>query len=228
MPISDFYRGNTRDFTFSFLQPNPLYTGEPPAVTVTAVSEAVFDDVTYPVDISSSGVITENWTLTFDSATEYEIVGDTAGLVGRGNISVDAHPVNPAKGTPYFTLPKGGWDTKKKFASGDALVFSTIVRNVPEDITDLVVTLTFIDEDDGTVTLQTSATAGDSAGDSPANGIMNLRLNSGESALLVKESYKYGFERRTPDGADEALDIVRTIEEGKVKILTPAKAVTAS
>lgn len=227
MPIADFYRGNTRDFKFSFFLPNPLWTGEPPFVAVVSAGTPTgdYDHVCFPIDISSTGVVSQTWTLTFYSEEEFTVTGDTLGNVGEGSIDCDTHPNNPMTNTPYFTMLKDGFVANTNWAIGDTITFSTISRTIAEDITDVEVTLTFIVEGAETPTVQTSSVAGSNPEDDVANGIMVLRLESGDSADLVDEQYIYGFERRKPHATDVNLDDVRTIEVGKVKILTPAKVI---
>lgn len=222
--MNNIYRGNTQQYKFQFTMPNPLWTGEPPEITVVAAGTGDYDHIGFPLDISSKGVITEDWTLTFTSDEEYDIVGASVGHVGEGNIAVDATPNNPDLNVPYFTLLKGGWVAKTTWQAGDTLTFSTIAKTIPEDITDLIITLTFIVDGADSYTVQVSSTAGDNAADDPTNGLMVLTLHSGKSALLVDDEYLYDFERRAvsaTNSPDE--DLVYTIEKGKVKILTPAK-----
>ena len=66
------------------------------------------------------GVITEQWTVVFTSATAYGVFGVTEGHVGDGTISVDFEPDNGGQdyfliqGTsPFFT---GTWDTDDTFS----------------------------------------------------------------------------------------------------------------
>jgi hypothetical protein len=225
VPIADFYRGNTRDFKFQFHLPNPAYTGEPPFVSVTAAGTGDYDHICFPLGIDSSGVVTQNWTLTFYNKEEFTITGGLLANVGEGNITCDAHPNNPLTNTPYFTLLKAGWVANKIWQAGDIVTFSTISVTIPEDITDLEVELTFIEEDAVAATVQTSAVAGGNPADNPTEGLMVLRLESGDSASLVADQYVYGFERRVPHATNVDFDDVRTIEVGKVKILTPAKVI---
>jgi hypothetical protein len=223
MTINSIYRGDTKQYRFEFKIPNPDYTGEPPLITVTTAATGDYDHITYPLDISSTGVVTEDWTLTFTSATEYNIEGTTAGAVGEGNKTVDATPNNPVTNTPYFTLAKGGWVANKVFEAGDTVTFSTVAQYVPENITDLVITMTFIEEGATVAALEVSTTAGDDPTDEPVDGIVTLTLASGETQALTAEKYIYGFERRLPHVSDADLDVVKTIEKGTVKVIVPAK-----
>jgi hypothetical protein len=78
---------------------------------------------------NSIGGIEQNWTLTFTSATAFNIAGDTVGAVGSGNTSSGAAPNNPAFNKPYFTLNAalfGG-----SYVAGNMLTFSTHPAAVP-------------------------------------------------------------------------------------------------
>lgn len=225
MTISSFYRGNTRQFRFQFLKPNPAYTGRPPVVVVTSAGDGEFDEISAPVIITSLGVIDDVWTITFDNDTEYTCVGATEGNVGQGNTGQNFLPYNTDKRAEYFSLPFAGFSGT--FANGDTIVFTTVRVNIPVDITNYELTLTFLEEGATTPTVQIDTTAGDHILDDIPNGIMYLELISGDSADLVKEEYEYGFERRIPfDPPDVDKDDVRTLETGTVKILTPKKAIT--
>lgn len=74
------------------------------------------------------GTIEQNWTLTFTSPTAFDIVGDTVGAVGSGNVSAGAGPVNP-NGNMYFhilpTLFVGS------FLAGETITFTTHPAAVP-------------------------------------------------------------------------------------------------
>lgn len=239
--ISPFYRGNTKIYRFRFTAPNPAWVCVEPVSIVTSV-KGICDTVSYPIDdgptVDDEGnavssiveAITDDWTLTFTSATDYTCAGIIEGNVGAGNITTDFAPdikdaVDGSCDT-LFILPKEAWGGT--FVAGDTVTFSTVAREVVVDITDYEITLTFIVDaeagDDPTV--QFTDTAGDNILDDVANGLMFVTLVSGESAKLVEDRYEYGFERRIPDiSLDTTLDLVATLDSGKVNILTPAKEV---
>lgn len=77
----------------------------------------------------SIGSVEQLFTLTWTGATAFDIVGDTLGAVGSGNISGGAAPNNAAHGRPYFTLEgaalAGTWE------AGDVIVFATHPAAVP-------------------------------------------------------------------------------------------------
>lgn len=76
------------------------------------------------------GAIQENWTLTFTSATTFTVSGNTVGtLVSQGSTSADYAPVNPATGTPYFTIKAIGWSGS--FQAGNTMSFTTQPAAIP-------------------------------------------------------------------------------------------------
>lgn len=72
--------------------------------------------------VNGIGCVEQSWTLSFSSPTAFDIVGDTLGVVGAGNVSGGASPLHPF-GYPYFTLLPalfGG-----TYAQGDTITFVT-------------------------------------------------------------------------------------------------------
>lgn len=77
----------------------------------------------------NQGTIQQDWTLTFSSATVFSAVGSVVGSVGSGNISSNFAPINPATGTPYFTLQYAG--LSGTFVAGNTIAFTTSPSAVP-------------------------------------------------------------------------------------------------
>lgn len=67
-----------------------------------------YNEATYPVLVDSIGGIEQNWTLTFTSPSTFDVVGDTVGPVGSGNITTNFMPSNTAFSKPYFNLRSAG------------------------------------------------------------------------------------------------------------------------
>ncbi len=90
-----------------------------------AISSAsgTFDDTTYPTGVDHIGGVEETITVTFTSATAFDVVGDTLGSLGSGTISANFAPNNPDFSKPYFTLDFNGWGGT--WAIGDTLIFQT-------------------------------------------------------------------------------------------------------
>jgi len=96
-----------------------------------------YDETTYPLVLDNLGTIDDEWTLTFTSATAFNVEGLYTGSVGSGNISSLLSPINPGTSSPYFTLSNLGWGGT--WASGNTVTFSTkpsaisfwVVQDVP-------------------------------------------------------------------------------------------------
>ncbi|TXT26199.1 MAG: hypothetical protein FD131_4316 [Rhodocyclaceae bacterium] len=78
----------------------------------------------------NKGAVDENWTLTFTSATTFAVSGNTVGgLASPGSVSADYAPLNPATGTPYFTIKAIGWGGA--FQANDTVTFATQPAAIP-------------------------------------------------------------------------------------------------
>jgi len=78
----------------------------------------------------NKGAIEENWTLTFTSATTFTVSGNTVGtLASPGSVSADYAPLNPATGTPYFTIKAIAW--AGTFQMNDTVTFATQPAAIP-------------------------------------------------------------------------------------------------
>lgn len=78
----------------------------------------------------NKGAVEENWTLTFTSATTFTVSGNTVGgLASPGSVSADFAPLNPATGTPYFTIKAIGWGGT--FQTNDTVTFATQPAAIP-------------------------------------------------------------------------------------------------
>jgi len=82
-----------------------------------------FDETTYPIINDSIGTVEETWTVTFSSATNYSVSGDTLGSIGSGITSSDFSPNNGDFTKPYFTLTAAGFGGT--WANGETIVFQT-------------------------------------------------------------------------------------------------------
>lgn len=85
-------------------------------------SEGVFDDTNYPLTTYNLGTITESWTLTFSSSTEFNVSGAITGSIGSGSILSNFVPENSYG--YYFLLDKNGFSGA--WLSGDTITFKTI------------------------------------------------------------------------------------------------------
>lgn len=95
----------------------------------TSAGDGTYDESTYPIVTDNIGTVEETWTLTFTSATDFGVVGDSIGSVGTGSTAGDFAPSNADFSKPYFTLDKDGWALT--WASADTVVFQTHPAAVP-------------------------------------------------------------------------------------------------
>jgi hypothetical protein len=68
--------------------------------------------------------LTERWAIQFINSTSFNVIGEHVGVIATGNTSSDLAPLNPATGTPYFTLRSAGWGLG--WAAGNVLRFNTV------------------------------------------------------------------------------------------------------
>lgn len=89
---------------------------------------AQYQQVAHPIIVSNLGAVTERWAIIFTSSTAFHVVGETLGQITTGTVNDTLAPVNPATGSPYFTIAPTGWGT---WAAGNVLRFPTIGANAP-------------------------------------------------------------------------------------------------
>lgn len=90
---------------------------------------AKYNEIAYPIEITNQGSIQERWLIRFTSSTSFEVVGETVGVVGTGNISADVAIANPATGAPYFTIRADGWGAG--WNAGNCLRFNSDGAQAP-------------------------------------------------------------------------------------------------
>lgn len=90
----------------------------------------------YPIEVTADGTISERWLLKFTSTTQFELYGESLGLVTKSDTLSDLAPINPATNKPYFRLPAaafgGGWETQNciRFNTSGTPVPLWIVRAI--------------------------------------------------------------------------------------------------
>lgn len=81
-----------------------------------------FNDSEYPVETFDVGTVSDDWTVEFSSASDFDVTGSISGLIGSGNISEDFKVAN--EGSYYFKITKEAWSGT--WASGETMTFSTV------------------------------------------------------------------------------------------------------
>lgn len=78
----------------------------------------------------NKGAVEESWTLIFTSDTTFTVSGNTVGILASpGSVSADYAPLNPATGTPYFTIKAIAW--AGTFQMNDTVTFATQPAAIP-------------------------------------------------------------------------------------------------
>lgn len=99
-------------------------------ITVTSAA-GTFDSATAGnLIIHNKGAIEQGWTITFTGPSSFTATGNTVGMLSAtGTTAADHAPLNPATGTPYFTLKASGWGGT--FQANDTVTFNTSPAAIP-------------------------------------------------------------------------------------------------
>lgn len=76
-----------------------------------------------------TGTVQDTWTVTFTSATAFDVVGAATGSVGSGTVGSDFSPTNNDTGGNYFRLLSTEWGGT--FAPAETVVFTTSPAAIP-------------------------------------------------------------------------------------------------
>lgn len=98
------------------------------APVVTSIAGS-FNHSDFPLRVDHIGGITQNWLLTFVSASSFNVSGDTTGSIGGGTINADFAPVNSDFARPYFSIDFHAF--AGSFSSGDTIAFTTQPAAIP-------------------------------------------------------------------------------------------------
>lgn len=89
-----------------------------------SAATGTFNTTANPIVVTNGGALTERWAVVFTNSTSFNVIGEHVGVIATGNTSADCSPINPASGTPYFTIPAAGWGLG--WASGNVFRFNTV------------------------------------------------------------------------------------------------------
>ncbi|PID61597.1 MAG: hypothetical protein CR974_04110 [Gammaproteobacteria bacterium] len=98
---------------------------------------AQLDTRNNPIELTDDGTMTERWLIKFKNATQFELYGETVGLVAISDTLQDLSPINPSTGKRYFTLKKEAFGDGVNFAweNGNCARFNTESTSEPFFIT---------------------------------------------------------------------------------------------
>lgn len=105
------------------------WTGVWSDILIGSEATAGYNSTVYPIEVTNAGAITERWFIRFTSTTVFEVVGEHIGIVAVGNTGVDAAPINPVTGVPYFLIRKEGWGSG--WGIGNILRINTVGAQFP-------------------------------------------------------------------------------------------------
>lgn len=88
-----------------------------------------YNTVVAPIAVTNKGAVSERWALRFTSSSAFQIVGQHVGIIGTSTINETTAPINPATGTPYFTILATGWGTG--WSVGNILRLTTVGATFP-------------------------------------------------------------------------------------------------
>ncbi|MGH8386349.1 MAG: hypothetical protein ACRESJ_12760 [Pseudomonas sp.] len=91
---------------------------------VGSAAPGTYNDTDFPLVVANSDTITERWAIRFTNATQFEVIGETVGVITTGSISADCAPLNPRTNRPYFTIRRQGWGTG--WATNNVVRFNTV------------------------------------------------------------------------------------------------------
>lgn len=87
-----------------------------------------FDAVSYPIQVSNRGAVTDRFKLKFKSPTTVDVISEERGtLVVNAAITANIAPINPLTGQPFFTISYQGWGGG--WQPGNILRFNTTGAN---------------------------------------------------------------------------------------------------
>ncbi|EIY4766841.1 hypothetical protein MM188_003223 [Vibrio cholerae] len=98
---------------------NPVWSDE----RVGADTTAKYNALNFPLEMTNQGGINERWAIVFTSASSFNVVGETLGIIATGTTAADTAPINPNTGKPYFVIRAGGWGSG--WATNNVVRFNT-------------------------------------------------------------------------------------------------------
>ncbi len=94
---------------------------------------AKLDTRNYPIKLTDDGAMTERWLIKFTNTSQFELYGETLGLITKGDIWEDLAPLNPATGKPFFTIDANAFSNNgvSAWANGYCIRFNTFGTAMP-------------------------------------------------------------------------------------------------
>jgi len=100
------------------------WTGGWSNAPIGSAAPGTYNDTDYPLEVTNSDAITERWAIRFTSATNFEVIGETVGVIATGSTTTDLAPLNPRTARPYFRALASGWGAG--WSTNNVVRFNTI------------------------------------------------------------------------------------------------------
>jgi hypothetical protein len=97
--------------------------------TVTTAGDGDYDFATYPIVPHNEGAENDIITITFTSASTFNVTGVNLGSIGTGSVSSSMTALNPDTSEDLFTISNSGFSGT--WASGDTIVFTLSPSSSP-------------------------------------------------------------------------------------------------
>lgn len=88
-----------------------------------------FNTIDFPIEVLNDGAVTERWRISFTDTSNFQVIGESLGVIATGSKTVDLAPANPLTGKAYFVIRAAGWGSG--WAAGNQLRFNTIGATAP-------------------------------------------------------------------------------------------------
>ncbi len=85
------------------------WTGAWSNIPIGSPAPGTYNDTDFPLEVTNSDAITERWAVRFTSSTNFEIMGETVGVIATGSTTTDLAPINPRTNKAYFSMRAAGW-----------------------------------------------------------------------------------------------------------------------
>ncbi|MBH1779516.1 hypothetical protein I5W36_23250, partial [Stenotrophomonas maltophilia] len=85
------------------------WTGAWSNIPIGSPAPGTYNDTDFPLDVTNSDAITERWAVRFTSSTNFEVMGETVGVIATGSTTTDLAPINPRTNKAYFSMRAAGW-----------------------------------------------------------------------------------------------------------------------
>lgn len=116
-----------------------------------ASASGTYSTASDAITVDSIAGITQTFTITFDSSTTFQVVGDTLGVLDSGGKNTTYEPTNSTYNRPYLSIPPAFWTGT--WANGDILKITTnpaalpvfIALQIPEDAAPIALSGVYID-----------------------------------------------------------------------------------